>query len=463
MQKLSPAIGLRSSILLVVGIVIGSGVFKKVAIMSAILKSPGLVLLCWVLAGIISLAGALCNAEMACMYANSGGEYFYFQKVYNRFFSFIFGWANFVVLQTAGIAALAYIFAESFNSIIPLPIINSGGTGNFLTDNLSIKLLASLLIIVLSYINYRGIKHADRLASTMTWLLLASALIIVVAGISSHAGKTVNLVTPATNSGGGLSGWLLIKGITIASLGAFWGYEGWNCIGMIGEEIKDPKRNLPLALSFGMLIIILVYVLLNVVYLYILPIDTLIKINGRPNQIAAVEMMNVVWGHWGGLFIALLILVTTFNATNGSILTAARVYYAMARDRNFYRHAATIHPDYKTPSVSLLMQGIWAVLLVWSGTYDQLTDMLIFAAFIFYGATAVGVMIMRKRDPLYPRPYKVTGYPFTPIFFCLCCVLLIGVTLYNQRVEALSGLGLIALGIPFYWFWTQRKALRFFK
>jgi len=446
----------------VVGIVIGSGVFKKIALMSAILKSPGLVLLCWGLAGIISLAGALCSAELACMFANSGGEYFYFQKVYNRFFSFVWGWANFVVVQTAGLAALAYIFAESFNSIIPLPTFsnNHGDGAFFFLNNFSIKLTATLLIVFLTFINYRGVKNAEKLNRFMTFLLFAAAAAIIISGFTSHSGKAINLVTPASNSGNGLSGWPLIKAITIASLGAFWGYEGWTGIGMIGEEVKNPKRNIPLALGFGMLIIILIYVLLNLVYLYILPIDKLIKISDHPNQIAAVEVMKMIWGKWGERFIAVLILVTTFNAINGTILTSARIYYAMARDNNFYRHAATVHPTYKTPSVSLLLQGIWGVLLVWSGTFDQLTDMLIFSAFIFYGATAVGVMIMRKREPLYPRPYKVTGYPFTPIIFCMCCLLLIGVTLYNQPKEALSGLGLIASGIPFYWFWTQRKSTR---
>lgn len=459
MQKLSPTLGLKSAIFLVVSIVIGSGVFKKVALMSAILKSPGLVILCWVLAGVISLAGALCNAEIACMFANSGGEYFYFQKIYNRFFSFIFGWANFVVVQTGGIAALAYIFAESLNSILPMPIFIEGQPSNFLLNNFSIKLLASLLIILLSYVNYRGIKHADRLTNFMTYLLLASAITIICAGLFSGMGNLIHLTTSASSSGVGLSGWALIKAITIASLGAFWGYEGWNSVGMIGEEIKNPKRNLPRALAFGMLIIITIYVLLNLVYLYILPIDKLININNHPNQIAAVEVMKVIWGKWGELFIAILIMVTTFNATNGTILTSARVYYAMARDRNFYRHAATIHPTFKTPSVSLLMQGIWAIILVWSGTFDQLTDMLIFSAFIFYGAIAVGVIVMRSREPDYPRPYKVNFYPVTPLLFIFCCIFLIGVTLYNQPTEALSGLGLIAIGIPFYWFWTNKSTI----
>ena len=459
MQKLPPTLGLRSAIFLVVSLILGSGVFKKVAMMSATLQSPLLVLLCWVLAGVISLAGALCTAEMVGMFPNSGGEYFYFQKVYNRFFAYIYGWANFVVLKTAAIAALAYIFAQSFNSIFQLPefSIFKGSNGKPFIDNASVKLLASFLIVALSYINYRGIKHAEKLSRIMTYVMLTAATVIIIAGLSSSKGSIHNLTTPSVHAGEGFSGWALIKAITLASLGAFWGYEGWNCIGLIGEEVKDPKRNLPLSLGIGTLVIMAVYVLLNLVYLYVLPIDELIALNAHPNQIAAVEVMKAVWGKWGEIFVALLILVTTFNSTNSTILTSARIFYAMAREGHFYPGAATVHPTYKTPSVSLFLQAIWSILLVWSGTFDQLTDMLIFSSFIFYGASALAVMIMRKREPSLPRSYKVIGYPVTPFLFCIFCLLLIGVTLESQPKEALSGLGLIALGIPFYFFWKRKK------
>ncbi len=459
MQKLTASLGLRSAIFVVISVILGSGVFKKVAMMAATLQSPLLVLLCWVLAGIISLAGALCTAEMAGMFPNSGGEYFYFQKVYNRFFAYIYGWANFVVLKTASIAALAYIFAQSFNSIFPLPdfSLNHSSTGAVVIDNLSVKLLASFLLVMLTYINYKGIQYAEKLSRVMTVLMLSAAAVIVVAGFSAPMGRLSNLTTPSIHADHSWTYWQIIKAITIASLGAFWGYEGWNCVGLIGEEIKNPKRNLPLSLGIGTLIIILVYVLLNLVYLYVLPIDSIIEMSNHPNQIAAVEVMKVVWGKWGELFVAVLILVTTFNATNSTILTSARLFYAMARDNNFYKPAAIIHPTFKTPSVALFLQGIWSVLLIWSGTFDQLTDMLIFSAFIFYGATALAVILMRKRLPNEPRFYKVFAYPITPLFFILFCALLITVTLQNQPKEALSGLALIATGIPFYFFWKRKE------
>ena len=458
MPKLTPVLGLRSATFLVISVILGSGVFKKVALMSSILHSPTLVLLCWGLAGLVSLAGALCMAEMVGMFPNSGGEYYYFQIAFNRFFAFIYGWANFIVLKTAGIAALAYIFAESFNSIFPLPEWSNqaGRSIHPFLENFSVKLLASLLILGLSYLNYLGIKNAEKLSSIMTILMLAACSIIVIAGFSSHDGNSNNIITPI-KTGSVLGGWELIKAITIASLGAFWGYEGWNSVGLIGEEIKNPKRNIPLSLGIGTLIMILLYLLLNLVYFYILPIDVLATISTQPNKIAAVEVMRVVWGKSGALFVALLMLVTTFNSTNGSILTSARLFFAMARDKNFYPKAATIHPVYKTPSTALLLQAIWSVVMVFSGTFDQLTDLMIFASFIFYGSTAVALLFMRLKSPNIQRSYKVIWYPLTPILFTLSCLLLIGVTLFNQPKEALSGLGLIAAGIPFYYFWNRKQ------
>lgn len=448
MQKLPPTLNLRSCIFLVVGLIIGSGVFKKIAPMSATLQSPALVLSCWILAGLVSLAGALCTAEMTSLFPNSGGEYFYFQKVYNKFFAFLFGWSCFAVMKTSSIAALAYIFAQSVNNIIPLPY-----------PNISIKCLASILIIALSYLNYRGIKKAEKLSRIMTIALLIASAAIIVAGLTSAKGSITNLTTSATTAiGHPLTGMSLASAIVVASLGAFWGYEGWNSIGHIGEEIIDPKRNLPLALGIGTGIVMLVYVLLNLVYLYILPIDTFIALKDTPNKIAAVEVLRTIGGATGALCISLLILVTTFNATNSTILASARISYAMARDGLFFKKAATVHPDYESPSVSLGIQCIWGALLIWSGSFDQLTDMLIFASFIFYGATAFGVIRMRIVAPELHREYKVPGYPVIPAFFCLFCLFLVVQTLYNKPGEALAGLGLIALGIPFYFYWNKKGA-----
>lgn len=458
MSKLTPKIGLRAATILVVSVIIGSGVFKKIAPMSAELGSPLLVILCWILAGFISLAGALSTAEMASMFPDSGGEYAYFQKIYGRFFAFLYGWGNFTAIKTASIAALAYIFAQSFNSLIPLPEININCTfwGIHIFDNFSIKLLASCLVIILSLLNFRGITAAESLSKVLTYVIFAAVVLFAIFGLSSVQGSFENLTQKSLLfDETKLQGWGIVKAMMIASLGAFWGYEGWNHIGYIGEEVKNPQKNLPLALGIGTCIVIFIYVLLNIIYVYILPIDFFIQLNQTPNKIAAVEVANKILGSWGMLFVACLILITTINATNSTIMMSARIFYAMARDGLFFKKAASIHPIYKTPDVAIFIQAIWSILLIWSGSFDQLTDMLVFASFIYYGSTALGVIILRVKSPEIERKYKVIGYPFVPIFFVLFCVLLLFITIFNQPYEAMVGLGLIATGIPFYWFWKK--------
>ncbi len=449
MAKLARTLGLRSAILLVVSGIIGSGVFKKVAPMAAELGSPLLVLACWIMAGLISLAGALTYAEMAGMFPQSGGEYVYFKKVYGRLFAFMYGWGAFTVMRTATIAALAYIFGQSL-----VALTGSGGQ----SVEIVVKGVATALIAFLSWINYRGVSFAEGLSRILIYLVFVAVAVIAVLGFQSESGSMNNLTQSVqehvTNPNRSLLGSLVV-----ASLGAFWGYEGWNQIGYIGEEIKDPQRSLPIALGVGTSIVVGIYVLLNTVYLYVLPIDALAHLASTPGKIAAVEVVRQAAGWAGATFISVLILVTTSNSTNASILMPARIFYAMACDGLFFKSVAIIHPRYKTPSVAILLQSLWSCVLVWSGSFDQLTDMLVFASFIFYGATALGVILLRHKQPDLHRPYRVIAYPIVPAFFCGCCALLVIMTLINQPREALTGLGLIATGLPFYWFWRKRPAI----
>lgn len=426
--------------------------------MSSELGSPWLVILCWILAGLISLAGALSTAEMVSMFPNSGGEYFYFQKIYGRFFSFLYGWSSFAVTKTAAISALAYIFAQSFNSLFPLPIWGSSKSflGIALFENLSIKLLAALLIILLTLLNYRGVKFAERLSRVLTYSMLFAIVVFIIAGLTSSKGSIQNLTSSSQVLSQQLDGWILVKAMFIASLGAFWGYEGWNNIAYIGEEIKDPKRNLPIALISGTLIVICAYVLLNIVFIYIMPIDFFIGLSATPNKIAAVEVASQMGGPIGMTLVALLILTTTMNSTNSSILMSSRIMYAMARDRNFFSKAVSVHAKYNTPDVALFIQAVWAIVLLFSGSFDQLTDMLVFSSFLFYGSSALGVIIMRIKRPDIERTYKVIGYPIVPAVFCIFCVSLFVITIINQPGEAIWGLVLIATGIPVYW-WLHRS------
>ncbi len=457
-NSLQPKLGLRAASFLVISVIIGSGVFKKIAPMAEELGTPWLILLCWFIAGIVSLAGALCTAELVSMYPNSGGEYNYFQKIYGRFLSFLYGWASFAVIKTASISALAYIFAQSLNSLFPLPVIDSDTTflGLHLFENLSIKLLASFLILLLTLLNYRGVQFAEKLSSILTYAMLIAIAFFLVVGFNADKGSMSNLTTAATNASTTLNGWTLVKAMFLASLGAFWGYDGWNNIAFIGEEIKNPKRNLPLALGLGTLGVMAVYVLINFVFLYVLPIDYFIQLNETPNKIAAVEVAGQISGPLGMVLVACLILVTTLNSTNSSILMSARMLYAMARDKTFFNQAASVHPTYNTPDKALFIQAAWAVLLVFSGSFDQLTDMLVFAAFLFYAATAFGLMYLRIKVPTADRGYKVIGYPIVPVLFLLFCITICAMTLINQPFEAMMGLVLIASGLPVYW-WLGRK------
>ncbi len=459
MEVLKPKIGLKVATFLVVSVIIGSGVFKKIAPMAHELGSPLLVILCWVLAGIISLAGALSTAEMVSMFPNSGGEYFYFQKIYGRFFSFIYGWSSFTIIKTAAIAALAYIFSQSLNSLFPFPSYSSDASflGIALFQNLSIKIVASILIILLTLLNYRGVEFAAKLSSFLTYLMLAGIVVFIVVGFSSSSVNIQNLTQHSQlASAPSLNGWNLMKALFVASLGAFWGYEGWNNIAYIGEEINNPKRNLPLALGLGTLLVIATYVALNIVFVTVMPIDYFIQLNATPNKIAAVEVAGRISGHIGMILVAGLIVVTTLNSANSSILMSSRIMYAMARDKMFFYKAASVHPKYNTPDVALFIQAFWAIALVFSGTFDQLTDMLVFASFIFYGSTALGVIILRIKHPEMERKYKVIGYPFVPAIFFLFCVALFVMTIINQPYQAIWGLTLMATGLPVYW-WLSRK------
>lgn len=461
--KLVRSIGLTSAIVLVISSVIGTGVFKKIAPMSAELQSPGLVLTAWLVAGLISLAGTLSNAEVASMLADSGGDFVYYRKIYNRFFAFLFGWTNFAVIRTASIASIAYVFAQSLNSLVPIPnsspeMSEMSFLGLHFLDNLGIKLVAIALIVFLTYFNTKGLKLGEKLSNTLVTLMIIVMLGIIILGLTSSVGNWEYLKQNSVKfNPEEMQGGTLFRALALACLSAFWGYEGWNSVGYIGGEIKNPQRNLPLALTIGMIIIIAMYMMMNFVYLYILPVDDFIKIHETKNGIGAVAVVTHFLGSWGGVLISCLILVTTFNCTSSTILLASRLFYAMAHEKMFFKHVDYIHPQYNTPSKALALQAVWASLLVLSGTFDQLTDMLIFAAFIFYGATTFGVFILRKKMPDAPRPYKVIAYPFVPAIFILFCIVLLVNTLMERPNEALIGLGLMATGLPFYFYWKSKE------
>jgi APA family basic amino acid/polyamine antiporter len=456
-SQLNRSLGLRLVIVIVIGNIIGSGVYKKVAPMTAELHSSGWVLLCWVLAGIISLFGALCNAEVAGLLADTGGEYVYYQKIYNKFFAFLFGWSLFTVIQTAAISALAYVFAESLNSIVHFPeVLPSLSRVNVLGwfqpfADLNVKLVAIILIIMLTWINTKGIKTGAGVSMAILILVFGSIFTIIVFGLSSGIAHPGDIQLATTNNAP-----VTVSAIFTAMLAAFWGYQGWASVGYVGGEIKDAKKNLPRGIVIGIFTIIALYLLVNTTYLSLLSIPQLEAINAAGNKIAAVEAVKSFWGTNGALFISLLILVTTLGCCNATILASCRPYFAMAREGLFFKSAAKLN-DKQAPSNSLLYQCVWACILVLSGTFDQLTDMIIFAVFIYYGATTLGVFILRKKMPDAPRPYKVWGYPVVPAIVVVFCVILIVNTVFTRPREAAIGAGLMLTGLPMYWWFNRNK------
>jgi len=428
--------------------------------MAAELHSSIWILLAWIVGGIITLFGALSNAEVAGLLADTGGEFVYLKKIYNRFFSFLYGWSLFTIIQTATISSLAYVFAQSLNSIIPIPEIFSSlqhftiGGIFFPFQDFGVKLTAILLILLLTSLNISGLKSGAGTSKAILMLVFSGLFLIVFFGLINITNTPANYMDVRELT----SGTVTLSSFFTAMLAAFWAYQGWVSVGFIGGEVKNANRNIPKGIVIGVLVVIFIYLLVNVTYLSLLSIPQLEQIHSSGNQIAAVEAVRSFWGTSGVLFISLLILLTTLGCTNASILTGARPYYAMSRERLFFTGIGKLNKN-NVPGNSLLWQGLWASVLVLSGTFDQLTDMVIFAVFIFYGATTLGVFILRRKMPDAHRPYKVWGYPVIPAIFILFCIGLIFNTIIARPREAGIGMILILTGIPVYFFlqWKYSK------
>lgn len=504
---LAKALGMWGVALLVISSMIGSGVFKKVSGMSLGLGSPGLVIACWAAAGLITLLGSLSNAEVASMFPEAGGQYVYFKHIFGRFFAYIYGWTTFSVVQSATIASVGFVFAESLNSFMELPDLSAslpsglaqwGIEGFQPFSNLTVKFITVALIWILVLLNIRGIKMGKIVSSVLATTIVISIVSIIVMCFGFSGGSFGNLTHvpegtayyDAIHMQDTTTGMMmgpaslhteadhlsmspeelkfhatadvppigLFGAFFAAMLAAFWAYEGWISIGYIGGEVKDGTRNLPRGLLLGTVITTAVYILVQVAYLYTAPIEQIAGLASQQNVIAAVEILKWFLGGAGAMFLSLLILCSTFNATNTSVLAAPRVYYAMANDGLFFKGINEVHRRFHTPYKSLLIQGVWATVLCLSGSFDMLTDMLIFAAFIFYGAGAWGVITLRRKMPDHPRPFKVPLYPIVPIIFTLFSAVLVVRTIWDQPVMAGLGLLLILTGVPFYFYWNRKAA-----
>lgn len=463
---LQKSFGLKLAIILVVSSIIGSGVFKKVAPMSEELLSPSLVMLAWVLAGIIILFGVLSIGELGAMFPESGGAFYWLEKAYGKTVAFLYGWSCFTVIQTAAIASVAYVFAGALGTFINLPHLSPHLESITIfgiiqpLDNIGAKIITSLLVILLTFINVKGAKQGGKVSQIFTYTIVLCILVVVALSLSSSIGTFTNLSSTSSNyppetfsSAFGFIGIMII-----AMRSAFWGYEGWVALGFIGEEIENPKKNLPKAMTLGILTIIIIYLLANFAYLYVMPIDELINnLKADKNLIAAVVVVDKIFGNGGALIVSGMILISTFGCTNATILLSSRIYYAMAKDGIFFKGAAKTHPENQTPAKALIYQCIWACVLIFTGSFDLLTDLVVIVGFIFYGLIVGAVIILRVKQKELVRPYQSFGYPYVQAIFTLFCVVLIGVSLDQSPIKSIMGLLLIFTGLPFYYYWKSKN------
>lgn len=460
---LTKSFGLKMAVIIVISAIIGSGVFKKVAPMAELLHAPWLVILAWLLAGIIVLFGIFCIAELSALFPHSGGPFSWLEKTYGKLISFLYGWSCFTVIQTAAISSIAFIFAGALNTFIELPRLPANYEsmnilGLYPLDNLGAKIIACILIIALTRTNIKGAKKGGNLSLFFTFLIVISLFAVIAGAFGSSAGSISTFETPSENyPSEGFTFLTFISVMVLAMRAAFWGYEGWLALGFIGEEIKDPKKNLPKALFIGISIVIVIYLLVNTAYLYVMPIDEMTAaIRQDDNNIAAVLVMDKILGTGGAYIISAMILISTFGCTNATILVSSRIYYAMGKKGFFFKKAARTHPKNNTPQYALIYQCIWACLLVFSGSFELLTDLVIIAAFIFNGLIVFGVIRLRSKLKDMPRPYKTPLYPFIPIVFITFCIVLTGISFYESPFKSVIGLVLILSGLPFYFYWKKR-------
>jgi basic amino acid/polyamine antiporter, APA family len=467
----SPAtkIGFWSAVAVIIGSIIGSGVFMKPASMAGQLGSPVWLTLIWVIAGIFSLLGALIYAELGAMMPETGGIYVYFRKMFGEFTASLYGWSAFSVINTAAVAAIAFVCASYANYFIDLPRFDSVTEHAFLwhlpfigdlypLENAGVKSLAIVMVVLLTWLNYRSLKAGDAFQLISTVLKMAVIAALIVGIFFSGKGDWHHFIDATAPKEGGA----LMSGIIAALTGAFFAYDGWVNITFIAGEIKQPQRNIPKSLFTGVMACVIVYVLVNQAYLYVLPVEAI-----AGSSLVASDAIAVAFGTTGQAIVASMIVICTLGALNGNIMATTRITYAMGRDRLFAARTGKEHPRYHTPGFALWLHAAWISILIISGSFDMLADMMVFMSWVVYGMGAVGIFLLRKKMPELARPYKIWMHPVTTILFILFAAFFLIVTLYNDInnymhdrqpvVNSLLGVLITAAGIPVYYYYKAKR------
>ena len=448
--ELKRDLGMWGAASIVVGTVIGSGIFLVPRAMIQRVGTPEMVFFVFVFGGLLSLAGALSYAELSAMLPEAGGEYAYLREAYGPLWGFLYSWTQMWVAKSGSIATLAtgffYYLANFFPILdgvfyrLPLPLGPGGGPLELRYG----QIFAMALIAALAWLNYFGVKLGGEVQVAVTIVKVALIAFIILAGLAfghAHAPAPEN---PAP---------LTVAGFFAALVAALWAYDGWNNVSMVASEIRHPQRNLPLALVWGTTAVIAIYLLANCAYFHVLSGP---EVGGSPR--VAAEMMRKILGSPGADAVSVAAMISIFAALNGSILSGSRVPYAAARDGYFFAPLARINARHHTPGVSILGLSAWSALLVLSGRYEQLFTLVIFPSWILYGMATAGVLVLRKKRPELPRPYRTVGYPIVPIVFVAVASLLVCSTLVDSPRESCMGIGLILLGLPFYFRWKSKLA-----
>jgi APA family basic amino acid/polyamine antiporter len=450
------SLGVVTGTLLVAGVIIGSGVFKKIVPLAQTGLSEAWILAAWVAAGLLTLGAAFNLAALAPLTKESGGIYEYLRLAFGNLASFLFGWTDFAIIGSASVAALGFIFAQTVNSFLPLPNplqawaqVSIGHVVYPFADS-GIKLLALGTIGGLTWVNYRGVAAGSTLSNVFTGAKILGLLLLIAVGLgtASPAPAPAALPSPAPVAAGSPALW---SAFFSALLSIFWAYDGWVDLSFVTGEMKNPARDVPRAIVGGVTIAIGVYVLVNYAYLHVLSLAQLAAVG--PNEIGAAVVAEAAVGRWGKIGVTALIMVSVFGTLNAVLLSHSRIYFRMAQERFFFARAAVVHPRYRTPHLALLYTLGWSSVLVVSGTFDLLTDLVIFATFFFYGLVAVAVLKLKRQGQLVG---PVRGYPFLQLFLLLFALTLLVNTVVTQPTKSLLGLGLMATSLPFYAYFSRR-------
>jgi APA family basic amino acid/polyamine antiporter len=433
-RPLARVLRLPDLVYIVLGTVIGSGIFL---VPGPVLRETGgsvaVALGVWVGGGVLSFLGALTYAELGAMMPDAGGIYVYIRDAFGRLPAFLFGWTLFFVIASGSVATLAVASTAYLGELVPL-------------SNVAARAVALGVIALLAVLNIRGTRESARVQDWTTGVKIA-AIVIMSAALLTHGSPKA---APAIAAGPSVMP--SIAGIGVAMVAVLWAYEGWTYVTFSAGETLDPQRTFPRGIALGTAALVAIYLLANIAYLSVLGATGV----AQSDKVAS-DAMRLVFGPVTGKIIAVIVLISVFSAANGIVLTAPRVFYAMANDGLFFRRLADVHPKFGTPAVAIAATAVWSLVLAATGTFTQLLTYVVFTAWIFYGLGALAVFVFRRTRPDAARPFRVPGYPWTPALFVLAALGIVGSTLVGQPMRALFGLTVLALGVPAYLIWRSRR------